>query len=212
MRRIGDQNKGVSGSMKRILWFAALAFCLSVPSLVLAQEGTEYNHAEVGAFVDYENFARTSPHINFLGLGGRAAFNAGRYAQIEAEMNYDFKRNFTNEISNGISTTFVTTRLRPLHAMFGPKFNTTVGGARAFFTFKVGFVNFSATNQNAPAGFTTAVGGITTGNTRPAIYPGVGLEGFWGPFGLRFDVGDDIYFDNGARNNLKMSFGPAIRF
>src|SRR5438132_13363190 len=118
--------------MNRNLWFAALAFCLSVPSLVLAQAGTEYIHAEVGTFVDYENFARTSPHINFLGLGGSAAFNAGRYAQIEAEMKYDFKRNFTNEISKGISTQLVTTRLRPLHAMLGPTFNTALGGHRAF--------------------------------------------------------------------------------
>ncbi|HYL16548.1 MAG TPA: hypothetical protein VEV41_26165 [Terriglobales bacterium] len=198
--------------MKYLLGIAALAICLSVPSLVLAQEGENYNHAEVGAFVDYMNYARTHPHINFFGLGGRAAFNAGRYAQIEAEMNYDFKRNFTNEISNGVSTQFVTTHLRPLTALFGPKFNTNVGGARAFFTFKAGFVNFSTTTQNPPAGFTTAVGGITTGNTRPALYPGAGLEGFWGPFGLRFDVGDDIYFDNGARNNLRLTFGPAIRF
>jgi hypothetical protein len=198
--------------MKYLLGIAALAFCLSVPSLVLAQEGNEYNHAEVGVFVDYLNYARRHPHINFFGLGGRAAFNAGRYAQVEAEMNYDFKRNYTNEISNGVSTQFVTTRLRPLTALFGPKFNTNVHGARAFFTFKAGFVNFSTTTQNPSSGFANAVGNITTGDTRPALYPGVGLEGFWGPFGLRFDVGDDIYFDNGARNNLRLTFGPAVRF
>jgi len=57
-----------------------------------------------------------------------------------------------------------------------------------------------------------AVNGITDGDTRFALYPGVGLEGFWGPFGLRFDVGDQIYFLNGAQNNLRMTFGPHFRF
>jgi hypothetical protein len=29
---------------------------------------------------------------------------------------------------------------------------------------------------------------------------------------LRFDVGDQIYFLNGAQNNLRMTFGPHFRF
>jgi hypothetical protein len=57
-----------------------------------------------------------------------------------------------------------------------------------------------------------SLGGVTSGNTRPAIYPGVGAEHFWGPLGMRLDVGDEIYFDNGTRNNLKVTFGPVIRF
>jgi hypothetical protein len=54
------------------------------------------------------------------------------------------------------------------------------------------------------------VGGL--GSVTEAIYPGLGVEGFWGPFGLRLDGGDEIYFDHGARNNLKVTFGPVIRF
>jgi hypothetical protein len=38
------------------------------------------------------------------------------------------------------------------------------------------------------------------------------VEAFWGPFGLRLDVGDEIYFDNGAQNNVKVEFGPHLRF
>jgi hypothetical protein len=26
------------------------------------------------------------------------------------------------------------------------------------------------------------------------------------------DVGDEIYFQNGAHNNLRITFGPSIRF
>jgi hypothetical protein len=56
------------------------------------------------------------------------------------------------------------------------------------------------------------LGAITTGETKVALYPGGGIEGFWGPFGLRLEGGDEIYFDNGTRNNLKVTFGPAFRF
>lgn len=132
--------------------------------------------------------------------------------QIEAEMAYDFKRNFTTTFSNGISSSLVTTRLRPLHALFGPKISTSGGPVRQFGTFKAGLINFSVSNQNASSGFQSAISDVTTGNTAAAIFPGVGLEGFAGPFGLRLDVGDEIYYKNGSHNNLRVTFGPAIGF
>jgi hypothetical protein len=195
--------------MKRLLLPALLlTFCLA-PCLLAQAEG---DHVEVGVFADYFRLSATNPNINFVGVGGRAGFNVHPNVQIEAEMSYDFARNFTSTFSNGITSQFVRTDLRPLHGLFGPKFQTNRGPVRAFVTFKAGFVNFSNTNQNVPAGFTSAVSGVTVSSTRAAIYPGGGLEGFWGPFGLRLDVGDDIYFANGAHNNLKASFGPAFRF
>jgi hypothetical protein len=193
--------------MKRIALIAALAFCFAPPS-PMAQD---YNHAEAGVFVDYFQLNRTDPNINFVGLGGRAAFNVSNHTQIEGEMAYDFKRNFTSTFTDGLTTQLVTTRLRTLHALFGPKFQTS-GPFRAFGTFKLGLVNFSTSDQNALAGFHGALGAVTAGDTRFAIYPGAGVEGFWGPFGMRLEVGDEIYFDSGARNNLKVTFGPQIRF
>jgi hypothetical protein len=182
-----------------------LCFCTSA---LMAQN----DHVEVGIFADYFNLSRTRPHINYVGLGARAGFNVSRNVQIEAEMSYDFERNFTSVFSDGINTQFVRSHVRPLHGLFGPKFQTSSGPFRAFATFKVGFVNFSTSNDNVPGGFVGGLGSVTAGNTRPAIYPGLGVEGFWGPFGLRLDGGDDIYFDNGTRNNIKVTFGPVIRF
>jgi len=187
--------------------FLAVCVCVSGP-LLMAQS----DHVEIGAFADYFNLSRTTPNINYVGLGARAGFNANPYVQIEAEMSYDFDRNFTSTFSDGITTQFVRSRTRVLHGLFGPKFQTGSGPFRAFATFKVGFVNFSTSNQNVPDGFVGSLGGVTEGNTRPAIYPGVGIEGFWGPFGLRLDGGDDIYFDRGARHNAKVTFGPVFRF
>jgi hypothetical protein len=53
---------------------------------------------------------------------------------------------------------------------------------------------------------------VTTGNTSAAIYPGLGVEGFAGPIGLRLEAGDEIYFKNGTHNNVRVTFGPTIRF
>jgi hypothetical protein len=192
------------------LFLAVVGSCLVSPSWLMSQT---YDHAEVGVFADYFRLDRTSPDINFVGLGGRAAFNVNPHVAIEAEMAYDFKRNFTTTFSDGVTTELVNTRLRELHALFGPKFQAGGSGPfRVFATGKVGFINFSTSNQSAINGFQGSLGAVTNGDTRFALYPGVGVEGFWGPFGLRLDVGDEIYFDNGARNNLKVTFGPHFRF
>jgi hypothetical protein len=198
--------------MKRIFALVMLVICFAAPSLMAQAISSGGDHIELGVFADYFKLSRTTPDINFVGLGGRAGFNVSSHVQLEAEMSYDFKRNFTSTFSNGFTTQLVTTRLRTLHALFGPKFQTNVGPARAFFTFKAGLVNFSTSDQNAAQGFQGALGSVTDGNTRAAIYPGVGVEGFWGPIGLRLDVGDEMYFDHGARHNLKVTFGPHIRF
>jgi len=177
--------------MKRIVLFSVLALCLAAPSVMTAQNSSDWNHAEIGVFADYFRLSRTTPDINFVGLGARGAFNIHPNVQLE----------------------LVNTRLRPLTALFGPKFQAgTSGPFRAFVAGKVGFVNFSTSDQNALSGFKGALGGVTDGNTRFAVYPGAGIEGFWGPFGLRLDVGDVIYFDSGAQNNLRVTFGPQIRF
>ena len=131
--------------------------------------------------------------------------------QLEAEMAYDFKRNYTSTFDNGVSTSAVTTRLRTLHGFFGPKFQTGSGAFRAFISGKVGFDNFSVTGANAPAGFTNAVG-LGSGATYFALYPSAGIEAFAGPIGLRLEAGDDVFFNNGAHNNLRVSIGPQFRF
>jgi hypothetical protein len=200
--------------MKRIMWIAIVGLLTASPTWLAAQEGGgDYNHGSVGIFADYFRFSPTSRSTtNFVGLGARAGFGMGHNVQLEGEMNYDFQRNFTSTSSNGVSTTFVTTRVRPLTGLFGPKFSTP-GPFKFFVTGKVGFINFSTTNAAVTPGTVgnaiTSVGG---GGTHFAVYPGGGIEGFWGPFGLRAEVGDEIYLNNGTFNNLRVTFGPQIRF
>jgi hypothetical protein len=196
--------------MNRILGIVAASLFFAAPMLV-AQESGQMDHVELGAFVNYYRLTDPGPTKNFLGLGGRAAFGVRPSIQLEAEMAYDFKRNYTSTFNNGVTSATVTSGLRTLHGFFGPKFQTGSGAFRAFITGKVGFDNFSVSNQNAPAGFANAVG-LSNGATYFALYPAGGIEAFAGPIGIRLEVGDDIFFNGGAHNNLRASIGPQFRF
>jgi hypothetical protein len=194
--------------MKRCFGLFIASLFFAVPML-MAQGGSD--HIEVGAFADYYRLSSPAPTRNFVGVGGRAAFAVRSSIQLEAEMAYDFTRNFTSTFSNGVTTELVNTQFRTLHGFFGPKFQTGSGPFRVFVTGKVGFDNFSINNQNATAGFVNTVG-LTNGATYFALYPGGGFEAFAGPIGIRAEVGDDIYFNGGAHNNLRVTLGPQFRF
>jgi hypothetical protein len=197
--------------MKRLVLFAVLVLCFATPRFIFAQ-ALKGDHVEVGAFVDYFRVGQTNPSLNYAGLGGRLGFNLRPNTQIEAEMAYDFDRSYTNVFTNGITQQLVPSKTHVLHALFGPKFQTGSGRFRFFATGKAGLISFTTNNLDAPSGFKSALGAVGNGNARFALYPGAGVEGFAGPVGLRLEVGDDIYFDNGARNNMRVTFGPTIRF
>jgi hypothetical protein len=196
--------------MKRFLGILAASLFFAAPMLT-AQEGVEKDHVSLGAFVNYYRLTDPAPTRDFFGLGGRAAFGVTPHVNLEAEMAYDFKRNYTSTFTDGITTTTVTSQLRTLHGFFGPKFQTGAGAFRAFVTGKVGFDNFTATNANPPAGFVNAAG-LGVGATYFAVYPAAGIEAFAGPIGVRLEAGDDVFFHNGAHNNLRVTVGPQFRF
>jgi len=196
--------------MKRCLGFLVASLFFAVPML-LAQDSGPMDHVEFGAFANYYRLTDPGPTRNFVGLGGRVAFGIRPSVQIEAEMAYDFRRDYTSTFNNGIATAAVPSRLRTLHGFFGPKFQTGSGPLRVFVTGKVGFDNFSITDVNAPSGFTNSVG-LGTGATYFALYPGGGIEAFAGPIGVRLEAGDDIFFNGGAHNNLRVTVGPQFRF
>src|SRR5258708_33092379 len=104
--------------MKRLIFLLVLSCGLALPSALMAQSS---DHVEVGVFADYMNFSDTDPHINFVGVGGRAAFNVHPNVQLEAVMAYGFNRNFTSVFSNGVTTQVVYTHPRPLTRLFRPK-------------------------------------------------------------------------------------------
>lgn len=193
--------------MKRFLFVIAVAIVCAAGSAAHAQD-----HVQIGAFADY--FRLDATDSNFVGLGGRLGVTVVRHVQFEAEMAYDFNQAFVEGFTNtnGGNVGFERTNLRVLHGLFGPKIETG-GPVRVFLTLKGGFDNFRFDPTQATFNsFTSSVSNLRAGNVDGALYPGAGIEGFFGPIGLRLDVGDEIYFSNGSHSNLRVSFGPTIRF
>ncbi len=202
--------------MKQLALLAGLALVLTAPTWVHAQS---YDHVEIGVYGSYLRFTPPGSTINFVGVGGHLDVNTNRWVALEAQMDYDFARNYTSTSSSssggGISTSFVKTGLRPLTGLFGPKFEIGAGSpVTAFVTGQVGFIDFSTSNPNnvSSTDFSNAVSGIGGSGTHFAAYPGAGIEFFGGPIGLRISAGDEIYLANGTHNNLRATIGPTFRF
>lgn len=194
--------------MKRLAILLIFAVC-SVPAS-LAQEN---DHVQVGVFADYLRLSQTN--TNFAGLGGRFTFTGYRTLKLEAEMAYDFNQVFTEGFTDSSTGTVSINRsnVRALHGMFGPKVEIGHFPIHPFVTVKGGFMDFRFDNRPATFDtFASTVEGLRARNVNGLLYPGGGLEGHLGPIGLRLDVGDDIYFNKGTHHNLRVAFGPYIRF
>lgn len=191
--------------MKRLVFLFILAGWL-VP-LASAQE-TE--HIQAGVFADYFRLGQTD--TNFGGLGARLGVVAYRSLKLEGEMSYDFDQAFTER--DNTTLTVRRSGMRVLHGEFGPKVNL---GERfhvhPFVTLKGGFIDFRINNAPATIGtFFSSVDNLRRNNVNGVLYPGGGLEGHFGPVGVRLDIGDEIYFNHGTHNNLRIALGPYIRF
>jgi len=192
--------------MKRIAGLILiLALTLLVAPAIFAQQSEE--HGEVGVFVDVTRLHHAN-NTNFWGPGAQIGFNVGKYAQLEASMAYDPEK--TVSFTNNTATT--QEGLRLLSGLFGPKIQTAWGPVKVFGVVKGGFLNFGVSNKGVATGFANQVGTVPHGDTNGVLYPGGGVEFFAKWFGVRAEVGDEIYFDNGANHNLKFQVGPTFRW
>jgi hypothetical protein len=172
-------------------------------SLAFAQ-----NHGDVGVFVDYFRFHNAND-LNMLGVGGRIGINVHPNVALEVEGAYDFSR--TTHITVAGLTSPVRTDFRATHFLVGPKFQLgTSSSWRLYGTLKGGFVRFGVTPGAVTFGTFPTV--LTNTDLNGVLYPAAGFEAFAGPFGIRTEIGDEIYFDSGANNNLRVTAGPVIRF
>jgi hypothetical protein len=204
--------KGATKTMKSILCTIGVLCLFSPAAFAQAGEGGK-DHGETGVYANY--FLLDKSNTSFAGIGGRLSANATRYLQLEGEVGWNFGQAFREGFTNsGIGTvTIQRSNLRLLDGLFGPKVQTNRGPVRLFFTVKGGFVNFRFDRRPATfATFASSVQNLRDDNVNGVLYPGGGGEGFLGPVGLRLDIGDEIYFNNGAHHNLRVAFGPHIRF
>ena len=169
---------------------------------------------EAGIFVDYLSISQTG--TNNFGLGGRFGYRVHRNVMVEGEIAYDYGVNFEeafHDVVNGNLVAIERTSVGVTHGLFGPKLERSSGHLHPFVTLKGGFVDFRLSPSLLPInGVVSSFLGLRTSNVNPAIYPAGGLEATLGPVGLRFELGDEIYFNNGAHNNFRLTFGPILRF
>ena len=184
------------------------ALLLGSMFLVLCSSAFAQNAGEVSVFADYFRFAKAN-NLNMLGIGGRIGFNVRPNVALEAEGAYDFEQ--TANITVQGLTNPVRIDFRATHFLVGPKFQLGTSSAwRLFGVLKGGFVRFGVTPGAVTFGnFPTQ---LTNTDLNGVFYPGGGVEAFAGILGIRAEVGDEIFFSDGANNNLKVTVGPVIRF
>ncbi len=193
--------------MKRILLVTLFAL-LAMPALFAQNGSSDWNHGYFGAYFDYMRLNHAD--TNFYGVGGRIGFNVHPNVAFEADGAYDWKRNVNGvgAVPGFDNVDFTGSKLRLVHASFGPKFQFgTSGPIRAFVFAKGGILNYNFSNT-----VSGTFSGIAHGDTNGVFYPGGGIEAYAGWFGLRADIGDEIVFSSGAHNNLRVTIGPHIRF
>ncbi len=211
----------------RNLVIAGLATVLALPLTLSAQTQSPgespytFNHGEVTGFGDYFRFnpSGSAHSTNFVGVGGLVGFSLHPNVAIEGQMSYDFERNYTSVSgtpgSFGGTSTTVVSRVRPISGLFGPKFQLgTSSPIRLFVTGKAGFLDLTASNASpSTTSFGNSFSSFGGNATHFAVYPGGGLEMFFGPLGIRAEAGDELYWYNGnTYNNLRVAVGPSFRF
>lgn len=172
---------------------------------------------EAGVFLDYLSISQTGTS-NF-GVGGRFGYRVHHNVMAEGELAYDYGVNVDEAVRNVINGNLVAiehTSIGVTHGLFGIKLQPS-GGFRPFVTLKAGFVDFrlspSLLGSVVPGStIISDILGLRTSSLNAAVYPGGGLEAAIGPVGLRFELGDEIYFNKGGHNNFRVTFGPIIRF
>jgi hypothetical protein len=186
----------------------ALLLCGSSPPL-FAQE-----RVGAGIFLDYLSISQTN--TNNFGLGGRFGYRIHRRVMMEGELAYDYGINFHEayrNLTNGDITAIEHTSIGVTHGLFGPTLQPAKGRFRPFVTLKGGFIDSRLSPSLLPLSTVeSTLLGIRTSSLNVAMYPGAGVEASLGPVGLRFELGDNIYFSSGVHNNLRITFGPILRF
>ena len=194
--------------MKFVLAIAVLLTCAN-PCLAHAQK-----RVEAGVLLDYLSVSQTQTD-NF-GVGGRLGFRVHHNVMLEGEFAYDYGVNFQeaySNIANGNVSAIEQTSIGVTQGLLGPKLLPSRGHLRPFVTLKGGFIDFRLSPSLIPySSFASAVLGIRDSNLNAALYPGGGATATLGPVGLRLEFGDLLYFNQGAHNNLRITFGPIVRF
>lgn len=178
-------------------------------TLSLAQQ-----RVEIGIYLDSLSISQTS--TNNLGIGARFGYRVHHNVMLEAELAYDYGLNFDEayrDVSTGNLAAIERTSVGVTHGLIGPMLQPANGHFRPFVTLKAGFIDFRLSPSLLPySSIASSIFGLRTSNLNAALYPGTGIEATLGPVGLRLEAGDELYFNRGTHHNLRITFGPILRF
>jgi hypothetical protein len=190
---------------------------LSIMALLLCGTASRLHgqrRAEAGLLLEYLHVSQTD--TDNVGLGGRFGYRVHSGVMLEGELTYGYGVNFREvyqDIANRDVVAIERTSIGVTDGLFGPLLQPAHSHLRPFVTVKAGFVDFRLSPSLLPySGLVSPVLGLRTSNVNAALYPGAGIAPSLGPVGLRLEFGDAIYFNNGAHNNLRITFGPIVRF
>jgi hypothetical protein len=191
-----------------------LLFLISPGLMLLSSISLAQSRVEAGLFLDSLSISQTGTS-NF-GLGARFGFRIHDHVVLEGELAYDYGLNFHEayvNVANGNIAAVENTSIGVTHGLVGPMVQPAQGHFRPFATVKTGFIDFRLSGSLLPySGIVSSVLGLRTSSVNFAIYPAGGIEATLGPVGLRLEAGDEIYVNRGAHNNLRITFGPVLRF
>jgi hypothetical protein len=193
--------------MRKFIFLLLAPFLL--PHVSLAQ-----SRMEAGIFLDSLSISETG--TNNFGLGARFGYRIHSHVMLEGELAYDYGLNFHEayvDVTTGNVAAIENTSIGVTHGLIGPMVQPAHGHFRPFATLKAGFMDFRLSGSLLPySNIVSSVLGLRTSNTNFALYPAGGIEASLGPVGLRLEAGDEMYFNSGAHHNLRITFGPIIRF
>lgn len=169
---------------------------------------------EAGVFLDSLSISQTGTS-NF-GLGARFGYRLHSNVMLEGELAYDYGLNFDEsfrDITTGNLAAIERTSIGVSHGLIGPMLRPSHGHFRPFATLKAGFIDFRLSPSLLPySTVVSSIFGLRASNLNFALSPGAGIEASLGPVGLRLEAGDEVYFNRGAHGNLRITFGPIVRF
>jgi hypothetical protein len=199
--------------MRKLTLLLATSLLLSLSS-AFTQDSAVRDRVEAGVFFDYLGISQTS--INNFGLGARFGYRVYPDVMLEGEFAYDYGLNFDEayrNIANGNVAAIEHTSVGVTQGLIGPNLRRSRGHLHPYVTIKGGFIDFRLSPSLLPySNVASSILGLRTSNLNAALYPAAGVSATLGPLGLRFEAGDDIYFNSGSHHNLRITFGPILRF
>jgi len=169
---------------------------------------------QAGVFLDALSISQTG--TTNLGLGARFGYRVHPAVMLEGELAYDYGLNFSEafrNVSSGNIAAIEHTQIGVTHGMIGPKLQRVHGRLLPFVTAKAGFIDFRLSPSLLPhVDYISPILNLRTSSVNAVFYPAAGVEAVLGPLGLRLEAGDEMYFNRGTHSNLRITFGPILRF